>query len=246
MTFERKENLNGNVAVVTGANGGIGRAICKRLALMGATVYGIVRSKDTELQEFLNQFGSSHRAFVADVTDSRQLSSIVKEIPKCDILINTAGKSRIIPHAKLNDLSDEEFDNLLTSNLRSVFSTIRSFLPSLQASEESLVINISSASSLRTGGSNIAYAAAKAGVDSMTRNLAIAFAPNIRFISINPSAVDTGFLPIPQERYAQNAAATPMKRIATVEDIANAVEAFTTIIRFSTGNCVVVDGGRII
>lgn len=246
MTFEKFENLNGHVAVITGANGGIGRAICSRLSKLGATIHGIVRSKQQELQEFLDQLGPGHKSILGDVTDSNRLDEIASHFPKCDLLINTAGKSKIIPHNNLIALSDAEFDDLIKTNLRSVYSTIRAFMPALKASGRALVINISSASSIRTGGSNVAYAASKAGIDSLTRNFALAFAPDIRFIALNPSLIDTGFVPITTERFEHLSKITPLKRITTVEDVANAVEMFSTVMRFTTGNTFVIDGGVII
>ena len=146
----------------------------------------------------------------------------------------------------LFSLSESDFTQLLNVNLTSIYLTIKAFMPVLKASNQALVINISSASSIRGGGSNVAYAAAKAGVDSLTKNFAIAFAPGIRFIALNPSAVDTGFVPVSTDTLKYIADNTPLKRITTVEDIANAVEAFTTTMRFTTGNCFVIDGGRII
>ena len=96
MTFEKLENLSGQVAVVTGANGGMARAICQRLAKLGATVYGLVRSRDQELQQFLDSLGTGHRAILCDVTNSQQLAAAAASIGKCDILINAAGKSTIV------------------------------------------------------------------------------------------------------------------------------------------------------
>lgn len=246
MTFEKLDNLNGYVAVVTGANGGMARAICKRLAKLGATVHGVVRRDQDKLQEFLDELGPGHQAILGDVTDYKQLRDIASRFDKCDLLINTAGKSKIVPHGNLTALSEEEFVDLMNVNLTSIYLTIKAFMPSLKASGRALVINISSASSMRGGGSNVAYAASKAGVDSLTKNFALAFAPDIRFIALNPSAVDTGFVPVPPEKLKYIADITPLKRIATVEDVANAVEVFSTTLRFTTGNCFVIDGGKII
>lgn len=244
MSFEKLKNLDNQIAVVIGANGAMGRAICKRLAELGASVHGIVRKQQEELQDFLNTMGSTHRAILCDITDSKKLNEVAKEFTRCDILINTAGKSKIIPHPNLIDLSEEEFNNLIKINLTSVYLTIRAFLTALRGSNHGLVINISSASSIRGGGSNLAYAAAKAGVDSLTKNFAMAFAPNIRFISLNPGLVDTGFIPFSRDQITQATKNTPLKRITTVDDVANAVEAFSTVLRFTTGNRFVIDGGQ--
>lgn len=246
MTFEKLKDLKGQTAVVTGANGGMGRAICQRLASLGARVYGLSRSRVDELDSFLKALGPEHQALLCDVTDETSLDQVVGTIPKCDILINAAGESRKIPHENLDLLTVKEFNDLINANLTSIYLTIRMFMPSLKASDNALVINISSASSLRGGGSNLAYAAAKAGVDSLTKNLSISFAPGIRFIALNPSLVNTGFTTVTPDRIKSVADATPLKRIATVEDVADAVEAFATTLRFTTGNCFVIDGGRII
>lgn len=244
MSFEKLKNLDNQIAVITGANGKIGRAICKRLAELGATVYGIVRNQQEELQNFLNILGPTHRAILCDVTDSKRLNEVAKEFTRCDILINTAGKSKIISHSNLIDLSEEEFNNLIRTNLTSVYLTIQAFLNALKESKNALVINISSASSIRGGGSNVAYTAAKAGVDSLTKNFAIAFSPNIRFIALNPGMVNTGFVSFSHDQINQATKNTPLKRITTVDDIANTVEAFATVLRFTTGNRFVIDGGQ--
>jgi len=205
------------------------------------------RNKETEFNSFLESLdGTGHTCFLGDVTDSVRMAEISSEIPKCDILVNAAGKTKQIPHFNLMAITDNDFDEYIKTNLKSVFIVTKAFIQSLQLSENAVVFNISSASSLRTGGSNVIYAAAKAGVDSLTRNFALAFSPGVRFISLNPSAVNTGFLPMNDAQVKQISSITPLKRIATVEDVANAIEAFTTVMRFSTGNCFVIDGGRIL
>jgi NAD(P)-dependent dehydrogenase (short-subunit alcohol dehydrogenase family) len=88
--------------------------------------------------------------------------------------------------------------------------------------------------------------AAKAGVESMTKNLALAMAPTVRVVSICPSSLNTGFLEHGQDFYDRAGSATPLKRVGTAEDIAAAVEAVATRMRFMTGNSLVVDGGRIL
>jgi NAD(P)-dependent dehydrogenase (short-subunit alcohol dehydrogenase family) len=140
---------------------------------------------------------------------------------------------------------DEFFDEMMTANLRSVFSTIRTFVPRLKQSANGLIVNISSASAVNPGhGSNLAYVAAKSGVESLTKNLALALAPTVRVVSICPSSLNTGFLEHGQDFYDRAGANTPLKRVGTAEDIAAAVEAVATRMRFTTGNCFVVDGGR--
>ena len=243
MSFEQIENLNGQVAVVTGAAGGVGYTTVQRLVAGGAKVVAIVRRDVDVMQAKLNALGEGHIAVLGDVMKRDQIESIAASLSHCDILVNCAGASKAIPHKMLDKLSDEFFDEMLSTNLRSVFTVIRSFAPLLANSPHGLIINIGSASAVRTGGSNIAYAAAKAGLESITRNLALALAPT-RVITISPSALDTGFVDLPAEAYGKIAASTPLKRCGTTNDIANAVYACATTMRFMTGNTIVVDGGR--
>ena len=243
MTFERLENLNGQVAVITGANGGVGFAIAQRLAKSGAKIVGLVRRNVDEMQSRLNELGQGHIALLADVTDSDQLNAVASQILQCDILVNNAGSSTNINHKNLNALTDDIFEQTIKVNLTGTFYVTRAFTPLLMKSPNALIVNISSASGIKTGGSNIAYAAAKAGVDSLTRNLAKALAP-IRVVSINPTIIKTNFTNQSDLFYVNAATNFPLKRIVTVEDVASAVEALATTLRFSTGNNIIIDGGR--
>jgi 3-oxoacyl-[acyl-carrier protein] reductase len=243
MMFERLENLNGQVAVVTGANGGIGFATVKQLAKAGAKIIGLVRKNAEEMQSRLNELGQGHIALLADVTNSEQLNEVARQLSQCDILVNNAGSSTNINHKNLNSLTDDIFEQTIKVNLSGTFYAIRAFTPLLMKSPYALIVNISSASSIKTGGSNIAYAAAKAGVDSLTRNLAKALAP-IRVVSINPTLVKTNFTNQPDSFYDHAATMFPLKRIVTVDDVASAVEALATTLRFNTGNNIIIDGGR--
>jgi 3-oxoacyl-[acyl-carrier protein] reductase len=254
MSFERLDSLDGQVAVIVGGMGGMGLATAKRLAQRGARIVGIVRRNESEAQEVYNQLPNSqldHFVVLASIEDTLALTQAVEHIKqragRCDILVNTAGTSKQVPHVHLVGLSDEVFDEIMRVNVRSVFTTIKLFTPMLRESGNGLIVNISSAAGVRSGGSNIAYAASKAALDSMTRNLARALAPSIRVLSIAPSAVDTNFLPNRSKEFLDKAAqATPLGRIGVVDDIANTIEALATTMRFTTGNCLVIDGGRTI
>jgi 3-oxoacyl-[acyl-carrier protein] reductase len=252
MSFEKLDNLTGQVAVVVGGMGGIGLATAKQLAQQGARIIGIVRKNSVEAQAIYDQLPNAHLGhFVvtASIEDTSALTNAVDQIKQragqCDILINAAGTSKQIPHSDLDGLSDELFDEIMKVNVRSVFTTIKLLVPMLQKSKNGLIINITSVAGIRTGGSNIAYAASKAALDSITRNLAKALAPNIRVLSIAPSAIDTKFLSNRSPEFFNKAAQmTPLGRIGVVDDVANTIEALATTIRFTTGDCIVIDGGR--
>jgi len=243
MTFNKLTTLEGQTVVITGAAGGVGWAVAESMATLGARVIGIVRKDIEGFQNKLNTLPGTHTAMLADITNKEQLAQVILNINQCDILVNSAGYSKVVPHRDLNGLDDELFDSIIKTNLSSVFSTIRQFAPLLKQSPHGLIVNISSAAAIRIGGSNLAYAAAKAGVESLTRNLAVALAP-VRVVSVCPSALDTGFLDLPAEFYNKVAASTPLKRTGTAQDVANVVEAVATTMRFATGNSFVVDGGK--
>jgi NAD(P)-dependent dehydrogenase (short-subunit alcohol dehydrogenase family) len=142
-------------------------------------------------------------------------------------------------------LTDTLFDEIVQTNLRGVFATIKAFAPLLTASGDGLVVNVSSIAGFTGSGSNLAYVAAKAGVDVLTRSLAKILAPAVRVIAVSPGVVDSGFVPGRGADFNERAAGTmPLKRVGTVEDIASAIEACATHLRFATGSRFVIDGGR--
>jgi 3-oxoacyl-[acyl-carrier protein] reductase len=243
MSHHPIDDLNNQTAVITGANGSIAQATAKRLSMRGARIIGIVRQNQEQAQQFLNTLGPDNLALQADVTKNDQVQQAVQQIEHCDILVNAAGSSVFVPHAHVALLTDELFDSMLINNLRSVYTVIRNFLPLLQKSSQGLIVNIGSTAA-HVGGSNMAYAAAKAGVDSLTRNLSRAIAP-VRIISISPGGVENDFVKNRSQDLLANAAnTTPLARLATPDDVAATIEAYATLIRFVTGVTVTVDGGR--
>jgi len=106
-------------------------------------------------------------------------------------------------------------------NWRGQFAAIRAFAPMLKVSGDGLIVNISSIAALNGAGSNIAYGAAKAGIDVMGKSLAHALAPEVRVMTVSPGVVATGFVPGRGAEFNEKAAAsTPLKRVATAEDVA--------------------------
>lgn len=247
MSFEPLENLNGQTAVIAGAMGGVGYATAQRLANRGARIIGLVRRDVEAAQQRLNQLPNNklnHLAILADVTKNDQLLAAAKQIDHCDILVNASGGSVFIPQFRVDLLSDKIFDTILTDNLRSQFGVIRTFLPLIKQSANGLIVNLGSTVGANVGGSNIAYAAAKAGIDSITRNLSTVVAP-ARIINVVFTGVETDFIKNrPDNLYEMERTQYPLGRGPTVDDIAYTIEAYATVIRFTTGINVVVDGGK--
>ena len=250
--FAPAERLYGRVAVIAGGTGAIGMATARRLATLGARCVLLHRSGSAEeaAAQAAALPGSGHSAIRADITDSASLRDAAARVAATHggvihILVNSAGYTRAVPAADLEGLTDELIDDILRANFRGVFATIRAFAPLLKASGDGLIVNISSIAGFTGTGSNLAYVAAKAGVDVVGDALARALAPPVRVISVSPGVVDSSFVPGRGPDFNAKAAATmPLRRVGTVDDVAAAVQACATTLRYATGTRIVVDGGR--
>jgi 3-oxoacyl-[acyl-carrier protein] reductase len=247
------KSLTGKTALVIGGGGGIGAASAKLLAEAGAKVAVTHRpgkeAADRAAPLVQALAGEGHVAIPADVADTKTLlaarDAINHAFGRLDILVNSAGFTKPIPHGDLDALDDEFIDRMFAVNWRGQFAAIRTFAPLLKASGGGLVVNISSIAALNGAGSNIAYGAAKAGIDVMGKSLARALAPQVRVMTVSPGVVSTGFVPGRGAEFNEKAAAsTPLKRVATAEDVADAVLACATHLSYSTGATIIVDGGR--
>lgn len=242
--------LKGQVAVVTGGGGGIGSAICRRLAAAGASVIITWHSDQKKAESVAASLpGNGHLIIQSAVDDSAAQAKLTQAITdsygRLDILVNNAGITRPVPHADLDGLDDALIDRIFRVNWRGAFASIRSLKPLLMADEGGVVINISSIAGRTAVGSNVAYCASKAAMDSMTRALARALAPQIRVLSVSPGWVNGEYAQrMPRELIAEQEAKTPLGRIAEAEDVAEAVYAAIVHLRFSTGDIIPVDGGR--
>lgn len=243
-------SMQNQIAVVTGASGGIGSAICKRLADAGAKVVVTFTKDETKAKTLANSLrGDGHLVIKNLVDDSASCNQLADELKKhfggIDLLVNCAGITTPVPHADLDSLTDEWIDKIFQVNWRGSFAMIRAFKPLLEKREQSTVINISSIAGVTGVGSNVAYCASKAAMDSMTRSLARALAPKIRVVSVSPGWVLGEYAKRFDPAYIQaQVDATPLKKLATPEDVAETVWAVHTKLTMMTGNIVTVDGGR--
>lgn len=250
--FQPTDRLDGRVAVIVGGAGAIGAAAARLLAARGARVALVHRGPGPEkAQAVLDTLApdGGHAAFVASVTDSASLAQAAADIAQrmgpASILVNSAGFTQPVPVGDLDALSDELIDRIFQVNWRGVFATIRAFAPQMRQAHDSVVVNVSSIAAFTGQGSNLAYAAAKAGTDVMTKALARALGPQLRVVGISPGVVNTGFVPGRGADFnAKAAATTPLRRVGEAEDVAQAIVALTTSLAFATGTTLVVDGGR--
>lgn len=242
--------LDGYVIVVIGGSGAIGAAIARRFAGAGATcVIAYNRSEQAARNVVAALPGEGHWMHQVAVDDSDGLRAFAAAVSRrqgrLDVLVNCAGITRFVPHADLDALDDALIDNILRVNVRGPLAAVRAFRELLAADEGGLVINISSIAGVTAMGSNVAYCASKAALDNTTRSLARALAPSIRVVSVSPGLVDTDFVknldPSWRDEQAQR---TPLKRLASADEIGAAALAVATHLRYSTGCIIPVDGGR--
>src|SRR5690242_969475 len=170
-------NLQGKLAVITGATGGIGSATARRFAAAGCRVVIGYNRRAAEAETLAAELqGRGHRVACMPMEDTAALreaaTMVEREYGRCDVLVNSAGFTRMIPHGDLEALTDDLIDAIFVANVRGPFATIRAFAPLMKRSDAGVIINISSAAAFSGGGSNIAYGASKAAIDTMTKSLA--------------------------------------------------------------------------
>ncbi len=242
--------LKGQVALITGAGGGIGSAICRRLAQAGMHIV-LTYSKSAEKTEAVAAGlpGDGHSVLRCPVDDSAAQTALAESIAarygRLDVLVNNAGITYPIPHDDLDSLTDAVIDDILRVNVRGALASIRAMKSLLMTEPGGLVVNISSIAARTAVGSNVAYCASKAALDNITMSLARALAPDVRVVSIAPGWVNGEYAQrMPPELIQKQRDLTPLGRIAEAEDVAEAVYAVAAVLRFTTGAVIPVDGGR--
>lgn len=215
--------LKGQVAVITGAARGIGEAISKQLASMGATVVLVARDKarlEQVRQEIESDGGSAHIAPL-DLLDQSAIAQLGKAIQnqhgRCDILINNAGIGLI--GKPLIDMAPSDWDTLMSTNLRGPYLMIRALAPLMISAQSGHIINISSLAGKNPLPNGAAYSASKWGLNGLTYSVAEELRQyNIRVSVVAPGSVNTGF-----SRSDKNAA----KKVQP-EDVARVVAMLVT------------------
>ncbi|NBB21291.1 SDR family oxidoreductase [Runella sp. CRIBMP] len=251
--------------LVTGGAGEIGSAICKQFAANGYNVVATYNSNPAKAEKLLAELNDLipplearglHSIFHAPTTNAQKVAElkafVAEKYGKLDVLVNNAGITTPVPHDDLEGLTDEWIDKIMQTNFRGSFAMVRATKELLEkgsdeSNESSLIVNISSIAGISGIGSNVAYCASKAAVDSMTRSLARALAPKIRVVSVSPGFVEGEYTKNFDPKFLQNQMDnTPLGRFAMGADVANAVFALATSLVFSTGNIITVDGGRLL
>jgi 3-oxoacyl-[acyl-carrier protein] reductase len=245
-------SMAGRVALVTGAGGGIGSATCRKLAEAGASVVLTYRQSEEQTRAVMEGLpGDGHLVTQVDVADSaavyRMAEKVAERYGTLDLLVNNAGFTRFVPHDDLDALDDELIDTIFRVNWRGPFACIRALRELLADGDGGLVVNITSIAGIFGMGSNVAYCASKAALHMMTVSLARALAPEIRVMSVAPALVEGKYADqLDPEWVKEQGAKNPLPRLVQAEDVAQAVLALATLVTFSTGSMITVDGGRLL
>jgi len=234
---------------VTGAGGAIGGAIAARLIAEGAVVH-VADINAEAARATVERLGANAHPMRIDVTaadDVRDaVARVVQASGKLDILINNAG---ILKTASLIDSTIEDWDEVCRANLSSVYYCSKAVLPVMLAHRYGKIVNIASMSAAKAGGvfGNVLYGTTKAGVVAFTKGFARELAPyGINVNAIAPGVVETAMTraKLTQDVREQVIARMPMRRLATVDDVANAAAFLASdVASYVTGDTLLVDGG---
>ena len=191
--------------------------------------------------------GGEAVAHAANVQNDDEVKAMVEAVEarwgRLDVLVNNAGWSQLTPHWKLDDLTDEIWDRTLNTNLRGAFYCCRAAVPLMRKHGGGAIVNNASASAYSAAGSSIVYSASKAAMVNMTKSLARALAPDIRVNAIAPGLVHTRFAGWPDEAFEQGKEVSPLKRIASVEEVASTVLFLAADATAITAETILVDCG---
>jgi 3-oxoacyl-[acyl-carrier protein] reductase len=241
-------SLNNHIALVTGGSRGIGKAIALALANADAGVAINYRERAEEAASVvraIHQIGGRAVAIAADVSIASSVESMISTVEEqlgpIDILVNNAGISIT---CGLDDITEEDFDRTIAVNLKSAFLCTQAVLPHMRARRWGRIINISSIGArIGARSSSVAYGAAKAGLEGLTRAYAVRLAPEgVTVNTVAPGLIDTEMgKPLIE---AGVAAGIPVGRVGTGDDIAQTVLHLVQN-DFITGQTLAVNGGSL-
>lgn len=244
--------IQGTVSIVTGGNGGLGQRICQALAAAGsnvAVVYAQSKDQSEEVATKLREAGVEAEAMQCDVSDAASVGALVTQVlerfGRIDILVNDAAYNKWIPFDDLDAMTLEEWDRIIATNLTGPMLTSKAVAPAMKKQGSGRIINISSVAGLTPTGSSIPYAVSKAGLNHLTRCMAVGLAPEVLVNCIAPGFLDgtRATANLDPEYQATARVASLLKRGADKDDIARQVVEFCRTDSV-TGQVLVIDAGR--
>ncbi|WAH37461.1 SDR family NAD(P)-dependent oxidoreductase [Alicyclobacillus dauci] len=241
-------DFEGKVAVVTGGGTGIGGATSLALAKRGAIVAVNYSKSAQDAEQTVKQIvsaGGRAIAIQADVSSDDDVNAMMKQVVdafgRLDLLVNNASITRHIPLQDLDAVSDDAWNELFAVNVKGMFHCARAAARVM--SEGAAIVNLGSIAGTTGIGSSLPYAVSKAAVHGLTKSLARALAPKVRVNCIVPGAVATRWWAGREEQMQRLAPQLLLQRIATAEDVAEAIVSALGL-EGMTGQMITVDSGQ--
>lgn len=247
-------DLKGAVAIVTGGNGGLGQRICHALAKEGvhlAVMYAQSREQAEEVARGMARaYQVNAAAFQCDITDQAQVERLVSDVEgrfgRIDILVNDAAFNKSIPFTDLDSLTIEIWEKIMAVNLTGPLRLIKAVAPVMKRQGRGRIVNISSVAGLGPSGSSIAYACSKAGLNHLTKCMAVALAPEVLVNCVAPGLLEgtRATSNLRAEQIEKAASGSLLRKAADKDDCADVT---VTMCRTETmtGQTVVIDSGRV-
>ncbi len=247
--------LSGKAAIVTGSATGIGRSTALALAQRGCHVVINYTKSQREAEETVReaqQAGARALLCRGDVADDRAVRAMVaaceREFGRLDVLVNAAGTTHFGPPDDLEAMTEAIWDRIFAVNVKGIFLATRAAAPLLRKSGAGAVVNLASVAGLRPAAQALPYAASKAAVINLTQAFARLLAPEVRVNAVAPGWMEGRWMEAAlgdkyeslMERRAQR---TPLRRVATPEDVAQTILSLIEQNDFVTGQIIVIDGG---
>lgn len=245
--------LQNKVALITGAGTGVGRACAVRFAKLGYHVvinYSRSEAEANETQQLVEAEGVQSLLVKCDVSVEAETLAMAEQTQakfgRLDVLVNNAAVTHFVPGGHLDEMTEDKWDNILGVNLKGSFFCTKACAKMLAAGEGGAIVNVSSVAGLTGRGSSIAYSASKGAINTMTKSLAVALAPEVRVNAVLPGPIDSRWIREGANNWdlGEMTANYPIPRASQPDEIADGVVFLATATAMTTGQLLSIDGGQ--